>query len=137
MTDGSPRRRTINRLMSGRAGMRGCVAAAMAALSILCFGDAEADPIAASTCIYASKAYSEGAHVCAGDGLMQACAIDAGHPVWKIVPERDLSARCTAPQRPRLVQRTFHPHRRHAIADIVAPQAGAKCFFFNGRRYCE
>ena len=89
-------------------------------------------------CIYQSRSYSEGAYICVQRSLMQTCTSDGGRMVWRIVPDKELGDRCVAPltyaePRRRTVRRT------HAVRHAVAPAepASAKCFVFNGKRYCE
>jgi hypothetical protein len=92
-----------------------------------------------SVCLYESRSYSEGAFVCVQKSLMLTCVSDGAHVSWKPVVEKDINDRCTAPT----VQHTppeprFHSHRRHvAVSRIRWPVDGSKCFWFNGRQYCE
>ena len=91
---------------------------------------------AGPTCLYQSRSYSEGAYICVQKSLMQTCASDGA---WRVVMDRELSDRCVAPltsvgPRRRIV------HRARVIRRAAAPQAepaSAKCFVFNGKRYCE
>ena len=50
-----------------------------------------------SACLYQSRSYSEGAYICVQRSLMQTCASDGSRMTWRIVADRDLSERCTAP----------------------------------------
>ena len=93
-----------------------------------------ADPV----CLYQSRSYSEGAYICVQKSLMQTCTSDGSRMVWKIVADRELGERCVAPfssaePRRRLVRRARPV--RHAVAP--AEPVSAKCFVFNGKRYCE
>jgi len=95
-----------------------------------------ADP----ACVYQSRSYSEGAYLCVQRALMQTCTSDGARMVWRVVTDSELSARCTAPltfAEPR--RRFVHRARpvRHAVAPAPAETVSAKCFVFNGKRYCE
>jgi uncharacterized protein DUF1496 len=90
-------------------------------------------------CLYESRSFSEGAFVCVQKSLMLTCVSDGTHVSWKPVVDKDLNDRCTAstvqhtPPEPRL-----HHHRRYlAVNRIRLPIDGSKCFWFNGRQYCE
>jgi hypothetical protein len=101
---------------------------------------AEQNATAGQICLYQSKSYSDGAYLCVQKSLMLNCSSDGSKATWKIVADRDLNERCTAPMalnyppEPRL-----HAHRPHAIRYRTHPVAegSAKCFVFNGRQYCE
>jgi hypothetical protein len=100
----------------------------------------EPRPNASAVCLYDSKAYSEGAFVCVQKSLMLKCTADGPHLLWKVVPDEDISDRCTAPT----VQHTppeprAHPHRRRHTVRNRRPLIDdpAKCFVFNGVQYCE
>jgi|SRR5579871_3930319 len=99
----------------------------------------EAKPNAGPVCLFESKAYSEGAYVCAQKSLMLTCTADGDHVAWKPVADKDLNDRCTAP----VVQSYPEPphpraHRRHFVVHRFSPQVyPPKCFVFNGREYCE
>jgi Protein of unknown function (DUF1496) len=101
---------------------------------------AEQQTSAGPACLYASKAYSDGAFICVQKSLMLSCASDGTRAVWKIVADRDLSERCVAPTTlvtaPGLRR---HSYRVHGGRPRIEPAAGgfAKCFHFNGKRYCE
>ena len=91
-----------------------------------------------SVCLYQSRSYSEGAFICVQKSLMQACTSDGTRLVWRIVTDKDIGDRCVTPipaieARKRIVRRTRVARR------IVAPTepVSAKCFVFNGKRYCE
>jgi hypothetical protein len=104
-----------------------------AAMTLMISAAAQA---AGPTCLYQSRSYSEGAYICVQRSLMQTCASDGA---WRVVMDRELSDRCVAPltftaPRKRIV------HRARVVRQTVtAPveTASAKCFVFNGRRYCE
>jgi len=93
-------------------------------------------------CTYQSETYSNGAYVCAQRSLMQQCAVSGASATWKIVTDTGLSKLCLAPvarrDTSRRVAKLRGPSRRAtaAAASVIAdPQA--KCFQFNGKRYCE
>lgn len=95
----------------------------------------------ASVCTYQSETYSDGAYVCAQRALMQQCAVSGTSASWKIVTDKDISRLCLAPVARRDGGRrvaNLRPHRRAAAAAAsVVANPNAKCFQFNGKRYCE
>lgn len=95
----------------------------------------------APVCTYQSETYSDGAYVCAQRALMQQCAVSGTSASWKIVTDKDLSRLCLAPVARRDGGRrvaNLRPHRRAAAAAAsVVADPNAKCFQFNGKRYCE
>jgi len=91
-----------------------------------------------SVCVYQSRSYSEGAFICVQKSLMQSCTSDGSRLVWRIVADKDLGERCLAPLQS--VESRKWTARRHRVARhpaAPAQQASAKCFMFNGNRYCE
>ena len=89
-------------------------------------------------CLYQSKSYSEGAFICVQKSLMLACSADGARAAWRVVADRETGDRCIAPTqsaepRKRIVRRARPV--RHAVAPVEP--ASAKCFVFNGKRYCE
>jgi Protein of unknown function (DUF1496) len=99
---------------------------------------ADAAHAADAACLYQSRSYSEGAYICVQRSLMQTCTSDGGRMVWRVVTDIELGNRCTAPSvsaepRRRVVRRARAV--RHAVAP--AEPVSAKCFVFNGKRYCE
>jgi hypothetical protein len=93
---------------------------------------------AGSVCVYQSRSYSEGAFICVQKSLMQSCTADGTRMVWRVVTDKDIGERCVTPipsaeSRKRIVRRT------RIARQIVAPTQpnSAKCFVFNGKRYCE
>jgi uncharacterized protein DUF1496 len=94
-----------------------------------------------SVCVYQSRSYSEGAFICVQKSLMQSCTSDGSRLVWRVVADKDLGERCLGPL-PSAESRKWMA-RRHRVArqPVAAPasaqQASAKCFTFNGNRYCE
>lgn len=99
-----------------------------------------ADPLYAadSVCVYQSRSYSEGAFICVQKSLMQACTADGNRMVWRVVTDKDIGGRCVSPipsaeGRKRIVRRTRVARQ---VAAPAQPNA-AKCFIFNGKRYCE
>jgi len=90
---------------------------------------------AGPTCLYQSRSYSEGAYICVLRSLMQTCGSDGA---WRVVIDKELSDRCVAPltfTEPR--RRIVHRARVARQAAAPAEPASAKCFVFNGKRYCE
>lgn len=107
----------------------------LSAINILAGGQALAESESAATCVYASQSYSNGALVCAQKSVMLTCQTDGARSTWIVVTDRELSNRCgesAAFSRPR--PRVYANYRRHQREQIVP---GAKCFEFNGKRYCE
>jgi hypothetical protein len=91
-----------------------------------------------AVCLYQSRSYSEGAFICVQKSLMQTCSSDGTRMVWRVVTDSELGNRCAAPipsieARKRIVRRT------RVARQVVAPTepVSAKCFVFNGKRYCE
>lgn len=98
---------------------------------------ATAQQASASLCVYQGEEYSEGAVICVQKSLMLSCSLDGARTVWKVV-EKDLGNRCTAANQSaepwkRFVRRNRPVHQPAAVAEPTA----AKCFAFNGKRYCE
>jgi hypothetical protein len=94
----------------------------------------------ASVCVYHDRTYSEGAAICPQARFMLSCSADQGKLVWRAVTDRSLADRCVVPTV--VAERVLHrqPSRIQRIArTITAPAAdpAAKCFAFNGKRYCE
>lgn len=95
---------------------------------------------AAAVCTYQSETYSDGAYVCAQRSLMQQCAVSGTSASWKIVTDKDLNKLCLGPVVRRETSRRvakLRPHRRAAAAAAAVVDPNAKCFQFNGKRYCE
>jgi hypothetical protein len=95
----------------------------------------------AVTCLYGSRAYSEGAFICVQRSLMLSCSSEGARLAWKVVADKDLSDRCLVPTTvtayapaPRVQSRRVQRSRPRPVA---AASVGAKCFTFNGKRYCE
>jgi len=120
---------------------RTCIAQYAVLLSLSGFAmlSASCPTHAADTaCVYQSRSYSEGAFICVQKSLMQACTSDGARLVWRIVADKDIADRCVSPlasaqYRKRIV------HRTRVARQIAAPAQpnSAKCFVFNGKRYCE
>ena len=95
----------------------------------------------APVCTYQSETYSDGAYVCAQRALMQQCAVSGTSASWTIVTDEKLSKLCLGPVARRDGARRvakLRPHRRAAAAAAsVVADPNAKCFHFNGKRYCE
>jgi hypothetical protein len=95
-------------------------------------------PAANGVCLYQSRTYSEGAFICVQRSLMQTCTTDGASMVWKIVADREIGDRCVAPLTYGAPHKRWMRHAR--IVRHAAPPAepvSAKCFVFNGKRYCE
>lgn len=111
---------------------------------LLLLGSAMTLPIASplhaadSACLYQSRSYSEGAFICVQRSLMQACTSDGARLVWRIVADKDIADRCLSPL-PSAQPRKRMVHRTRIARQVAAPaqQNTAKCFVFNGKRYCE
>ena len=91
-----------------------------------------------SVCLYQSRSYSEGAFICVQKSLMQTCASDGNRLVWRVVADTDIGNRCVTPI-PSIEPRKRIVHRTRVARQVAAPmhENSAKCFFFNGTRYCE
>ena len=89
-------------------------------------------------CLYQSRSYSEGAFICVQKSLMQSCTVDGGRMVWRIVADKDIGDRCTSPIAAAQPRRRA-VHRTRIARQAAAPMQpnSAKCFVFNGKRYCE
>lgn len=88
------------------------------------------------TCVYASKSYSDGAFLCVQKSVALICRSDGGRFAWATVTDKDLADRCTTAEpyvRPHhaRVRTAYRMHRRDPMI------SAAKCFEFNGKRYCE
>ena len=91
-------------------------------------------------CLYQSRSYSEGAFVCVQKSLMLTCVSDGARMSWKPVADKDINDRCTAPTVQHIAPEypRVHGHRRHvALSRTRLPIDGSRCFWFNGRQYCE
>jgi hypothetical protein len=91
---------------------------------------------AAATCVYASRSYSDGAFLCVQKSVALVCRSDGGRFAWTTVTDKDMADRCTTPEpnvRPHhaRVRTAFRAHHRDRLI------GAAKCFDFNGKRYCE
>lgn len=100
---------------------------------------AQTQSAGAPLCVYDSKDYSDGAFICVQKSLMLNCSADGTKATWKIVDDKDINARCIAPIA-RTAESMLRPrYRRTAMRPPVfrAADPNAKCFHFNGKRYCE
>jgi len=89
-----------------------------------------------STCVYASKSYSDGAFLCVQKSVALICRSDGGRFTWATVTDKDLADRCTTAEpyvRPHRARARL-AHRLHHRDPVIS---AAKCFEFNGKRYCE
>jgi Protein of unknown function (DUF1496) len=90
-----------------------------------------------AVCLYQSRSYSEGAFICVQKSLMQTCTSDGTRMVWRIVTDSELGNRCVAALTYAEPRRRW-VRRAHMVRQPVAAEpASAKCFVFNGKRYCE
>jgi hypothetical protein len=112
-------------------------AMALAALSLLTAvpGLAQEADTHAPVCIYNSRSFSEGASICVQRHLMMNCMLAETRAVWKVVTDRNMRRMCMTPSRPAV--EAVAPPRRLLARRMPAPAATAKCFTFNGRRFCE
>ena len=134
-------RPAIMRLMQRIPSFVGVIALALTALGAASPTRA-ADP---ALCIYDGNSFSEGAHICAQASLMMTCSVTGDRAIWKVVTDRDISRLCVRPSRTdtTTTMRSRRHVARHHASSNVSPQIGppaagsAKCFTFNGKRYCE
>jgi len=101
-----------------------------------------ADP--APLCIYEGNSFSEGAHICAQASLMMSCTMVGERAVWKVVTEREVSRLCVTPSsradtsvRSRRHVARYVPSASAAPSVDLPATGSAKCFTFNGKRFCE
>ena len=106
--------------------------------SALALGMACPVQAADSVCLYRSRSYSEGAFICVQKSLMQTCTLEGSRAVWRIVPDKEIGDRCVAPT-PSVEAQRRSVRRTRVARQAVAPiqPNSAKCFVFNGKRYCE
>jgi hypothetical protein len=92
-------------------------------------------------CLYDDRSFSDGADICVQKNLMMTCTITGEKPVWTLVLDKDLSARCLVPFQLHAadLDARWHHHlvRRQARVDAPLAPTSAPCFTFNGKRYCE
>lgn len=96
---------------------------------------------AAPLCVFNDSSYSEGARICAEPGLMLGCNINGDRAVWSVVTETGgvCSSSSTSSSRRGSGRMMHHRMARRAqpdSSDAPSPD-GAKCFTFNGKRFCE
>jgi hypothetical protein len=72
------------------------LAVAMAAVSASASAE-DQEPPPVPVCIYNSKSFSDGAHICFQKYLMMICSTDNNRPVWKIVTDKELNRFCLNP----------------------------------------
>jgi hypothetical protein len=117
--------------------------------STLCVATSAAQSPGGNACQYEDKAFSEGASICPQRHLMLRCSLESGRPVWTVVQDNALARRCLSPMwrastflpKPRRAASMAQPSiPQSAVTPGPAPGAApgsAKCFSFNGKRYCE
>ena len=99
---------------------------------------AQSQPASAPVCVYESKTYSDGAYICAQKSMMLTCQTDGAKATWKIVTDKDINDRCIAPiVRSNIAEPRRHRHYVRPVTARVYADPNAKCFNFNGKRYCE
>jgi hypothetical protein len=94
----------------------------------------------ASVCVYHDRTYSEGAAICPQVRFMLMCTSEHDKLVWRAVTDRSLFDRCLAPTvtAERVRHRPSLSGQRIARTSLApAVDTSAKCFTFNGKRYCE
>ena len=119
----------------------GAVLFALLVASLLSARDAAAQSQSQPVCIYNSATYSDGAYVCAQKSLILLCQIDGAKATWKTVTDKEINDRCTASVIAPVIREGSRRARRHFVRSQVyapgKPDPSAKCFNFNGKRYCE
>lgn len=99
---------------------------------------AQSQPASAPVCVYESKTYSDGAYICAQKSMMLNCQLDGAKATWKIVTDKDINDRCIAPiMRLNIAEPRRHRRYVRPVTARVYADPNAKCFNFNGKRYCE
>lgn len=104
-----------------------CVVAAMVCMPAAAQSPAaqplapETKPAAAPVCIYNSKNYSDGAHVCAQTSLMLKCGVDGAKATWTVVTEKEFTDRCPAAPKLSAAQRRALWNRRNIAREITPP----------------
>jgi hypothetical protein len=102
------------------------------------FSAAKSQPLQSPACLYKSETYTEGAYLYPGRLLLLTCSVDAGRPVWKVVPTNRLSE--LRLQGSNLAsgiipESSGTPNR---VPPASAEDEGRpKCFAINGSRYCQ
>jgi hypothetical protein len=105
----------------------------LAAINLASLQMAQAAPL----CVFNDGSYSEGARICAEPGLMLSCTISGDRAVWSVVTET--GGVCSSSSRRGSGRMMRHRMTRRAQpdqSDTPSPD-GAKCFTFNGKRFCE
>lgn len=91
----------------------------------------------ASTCVYESKSYSEGASICVHPSLMLNCSASDARLVWKIVTDQDIARMCAPQTASRYKPRRPRARLKSVVLATPPVDGAAKCFQFKGRKYCE
>lgn len=115
---------------------RGRLASLVALAVLTATGTGHAETVAAS-CLYASRSYSDGAVLCVQRSIALICRSEAGRFAWSTVPDRELADRCTAASEPIVRPRPRHVRTAYRARQYEPATGAAKCFDFNGKRYCE
>lgn len=94
----------------------------------------------ALTCVYNSKTYSDGAHVCVNKNLMLTCAADNSKAVWNVATDNDAHDKCARPVvHLTKAQRRAIWQRNNIRRQIMRPTGSPPfCFGFDDSPlYCE
>jgi hypothetical protein len=95
---------------------------------------ARSEPAPSPVCFYKSETYSEGAYLYPNRLLLLTCAVDAGRPLWRVVPTgklndlRSQGSNLAAANSP-------GPIDTQISSPPKSPEP--KCFAVNGKRYCQ
>jgi hypothetical protein len=115
---------------------RGLLASVLALAVVTAAGNGHAETVPAS-CLYASRSYSDGALLCVQKSIALICRSEAGRFSWSTVADRELADRCTAASEPIVRPRLRHVRTAYRARQHEPATGAAKCFDFNGKRYCE
>jgi hypothetical protein len=102
-------------------------------------GAAPAAPVVL-TCVYNSKTYSDGAHVCVNKNLMLTCAADSSKAVWNVATDKDVDNKCAGPAVHLSKAQKRAIWQRNNIRRQITPATNPApfCFGFDdGPLYCE
>lgn len=98
---------------------------------------ARSEPAPSPVCFYKSESYSEGAYLYPNRLLLLTCAVDAGRPLWKVVPTSKLND--LRVQGSNLAASANAGPTESQVSSPPPPGSGVqpKCFAVNGKRYCQ
>lgn len=100
---------------------------------------APAAPVAL-TCVYNSKIYSDGAHVCVNKNLMLTCAADGSKAIWNVATDKDANDKCARPAVHLTKAQRRALWQRQNIRRQIAPPTAPPPFCFgvdDSPLYCE